>query len=488
MTAKLSTSQSTVAPKEGVALVLGVQSKAGKLSVVGKPPTEALRINLVGLGAQSSPENWVKANSSSGGTYLLIGIGENPGREDLRRIAGAAIRALPDFTEVQISLPTSNKDEALAVLEGASLADYEFTAYKKSKLKKPLKKIVCFTSHKISVAELNNLTADVSAIKRIRDLVNSAPNHVYPQSLANAFVTEAKKIPGVRVTVWSEKELKANRLVGILAVGQGSSRGPRLVKIEYNPKGAKKHVAFVGKGITFDSGGLTLKPGLGMLGMKYDMTGAATVGNAVLAIAQQKLKVRATAYLCVAENLPSGTASRPNDVIVYRNGKSVEITNTDAEGRLVLADGLILASEQKPDLIIDVATLTGAAKVALGTRYAGLMGNKPGIQEVSKAAQTTDELVWEMPLPAELKANLNSDVADMVNSKLGDTNGGMLTAGHFLSEFVGFSDASGKKQIPWAHLDIAGPAKNDIAPYGYVGKGATGVMLRTLVQVARNLN
>lgn len=488
MTAKLSTSASIDAPKKGTALVLAVQSKAGKVRVVGEPPAEALKINLAGLGAQSSAENWVRAISASGGTYLLIGIGENPGREDLRKIAGASIRALTDFTEVHLALPTSNKDEALAVLEGASLADYEFTEYKKSKVKNPLKKILCVTSLKISPAELSYLASDVSAVKRIRDLVNSAPNHLYPQTLATSFVAEAKKIPGVRVTVWAEKELKSNRLVGILAVGQGSSRGPRLVKIEYNPKGARKHVAFVGKGITFDSGGLTLKPGLGMLGMKYDMTGAATVGNAVLAIAQQKLKVRATAYLCVAENLPSGTASRPNDVIVYRNGKSVEITNTDAEGRLVLADGLILASEQRPDLIVDVATLTGAAKVALGTRYAGLMGNKLGIQEVAKAAQTTDELVWEMPLPAELKASLNSDVADLVNAKLGDSNGGMLVAGHFLSEFVGFSDAAGKKQIPWAHLDIAGPAKNDATPYGYVGKGASGVMLRTLVQIARNLN
>jgi leucyl aminopeptidase len=259
------------------------------------------------------------------------------------------------------------------------------------------------------------------------------------------------------------------------------------VKIEYKPRGAKKHIALVGKGITFDTGGLTLKPGIGMLGMKYDMTGAATVGHAALAIAALKLNVRVTAYMCVAENMPSGTATRPNDIIKYRNGKTVEVTNTDAEGRLVLADGLILASEQKPDLIIDVATLTGAARVALGVRTTGLMGVGTGVETLQKAAEASGEALWAMPMPKELRALLNSDTADMINSKLGDPSGGMLVGAHFLKEFVGYHDRDKKNQIDWAHLDIAGPASNDGAPFGYTGKGATGVMLRTLVQVAKSL-
>jgi leucyl aminopeptidase len=290
---------------------------------------------------------------------------------------------------------------------------------------------------------------------------------------------------GVTIEVWDEKRLETENMSGILAVGKGSTRPPRLVKIEYKPRGAQKHLALVGKGITFDSGGLTLKPGLGMLGMKMDMTGAATVGHAVLAVAALKLKVRVTAFMCIAENLPSGTASRPSDVITYRNGKTVEITNTDAEGRLVLADGLILASEQKPDLIVDVATLTGAARVALGVRYSALMGNESGVSILKKAAENSGELIWHMPLAEELRTLLNSDTADLINSKLGNPTGSMLVGGLFLKEFVG--NASEKEPIAWAHVDIAGSANNENAPYGYLSKGATGVMLRTLIETAKAL-
>jgi leucyl aminopeptidase len=291
----------------------------------------------------------------------------------------------------------------------------------------------------------------------------------------------------VKVTVWDEKKLVADKLVGLMAVGSGSSRGPRLVKIEYAPRGAKASLAFVGKGITFDSGGLSLKPPTSMIGMKYDMTGAATVYQAVMAIAKLGLNVKVSAYMCLAENLPSATAARPNDIIRYRNGKTVEITNTDAEGRLVLADGLILASEENPDLIVDVATLTGAATVALGNRYAGLMGVGEGVDRVKDAAHIAGEPVWHMPLASELRKNIEGETADLINAKLGNPAGGMLVGGLFLQEFVG--DRPAKKgsettQIDWAHLDIAGPANNDVAPYGYIGKGATGSYVRTLVALA----
>jgi len=219
--------------------------------------------------------------------------------------------------------------------------------------------------------------------------------------------------------------------------------------------------------------------------MKYDMAGAATVAQATFAIAKLKLPVAVTAFMCIAENMPSGSATRPNDVITFRNGKSVEVTNTDAEGRLVMADGLVLASEMKPDLIIDIATLTGAARVALGNRYTGLMGDDDSVELVKKAAGASGELVWHMPLPEELRELIKSDIADLMNSRVGNPSGGMLVGGLFLQEFVG-SDKN-KKRLNWAHLDFATAANNDLAPYGYTVKGATGAMVRTLVSVADEL-
>ncbi|NDE89289.1 MAG: leucyl aminopeptidase, partial [Micrococcales bacterium] len=220
-------------------------------------------------------------------------------------------------------------------------------------------------------------------------------------------------------------------------------------------------------------------------GMKYDMAGAATVAQATFAIAKLGLPVAVTAFMCVAENMPSGSAARPNDVITFRNGKSVEITNTDAEGRLVLADGLILASEMKPDLIVDVATLTGAARVALGNRYTGLMGDDASVETVKNAAAEAGELVWHMPLPTELFELIKSDIADLMNSRVGNPSGGMLVGGLFLQEFIGHDKS--KKRLPWAHLDFATAANNDLAPYGYTVKGATGAMVRTLVSIADHL-
>jgi leucyl aminopeptidase len=251
-----------------------------------------------------------------------------------------------------------------------------------------------------------------------------------------------------------------------------------LVKLSYKPAGAKIHAAVVGKGITFDTGGYNIKPLAGMYGMKYDMTGAATAYAAVLAAAELKLPVRVTAWLCLAENMVSSTATRPGDVIRARNGKTIEVVNPDAEGRLVLADGLSAASEEQPDLIIDVATLTGAARIALGTRYAALMGTPQGVAIAEVAAEQVGELVWNMPFPKEIRKSIESDVADLANAKIG-ANGGTLLAGHFLKEFIGQKpDGS---SLDWAHLDIAGPADNEGAAYGFTPKGPTGVIVRTVI-------
>ncbi|MEY3614378.1 MAG: hypothetical protein RL752_286, partial [Actinomycetota bacterium] len=241
-----------------------------------------------------------------------------------------------------------------------------------------------------------------------------------------------------------------------------------------------KHLALVGKGITFDTGGLSLKPAESMVGMKYDMAGSATVLGAMIGIALKKTNVNVTGFMCLAENMPSGEATRPGDVIRIRNGKTIEVLNTDAEGRLVLADGLSLAAELSPDHIVDVATLTGAATIALGNRYTGLMGTGAAVKLALESAQRSGELLWEMPLPVELREILNSELADIANVKIGNRAGGMLVGGQFLKDFV-------PEGTSWAHLDIAPSANNDAAAYDITPQGATGVMIRTLIDMADSL-
>ena len=486
---KLSISNKTPSISKASAYVIGVADKAGKPvlaeSLIDTAPLHL--IDLAAIGAGSKKETTAKVFAADGSIYLLVGLGDGDLTPNLLRdVAGASVRALGDFKDVVVGLPTASPEDAIAIAEGSLIASYEYVAYKGAKKPKALSSITILTHQKVVPSDLSDTNAMIESMHALRDLVNMPPNDLFPQSMAASFV-KVSKIAGVTIEVWDEKRLATEKMVGVLNVGKGSTRPPRLVKIEYKPKAHKKHLALVGKGITFDSGGLTLKPGLGMLGMKYDMTGAATVGHAILALAKMKLAVKVTAYLCISENLPSGSAMRPNDVLTYRNGKTVEVTNTDAEGRLVLADGLILASEQKPDLIVDVATLTGAARVALGTRYTGLFANDGALAILEDSAKKAGELVWHMPLAEELRALLNSETADMINSKLGDPSGGMIVGAHFLNEFVGSIDKAGKQQIPWAHLDIAGPASNDGAPYGFLGTGATGVMFRTLIETARTL-
>jgi len=302
-------------------------------------------------------------------------------------------------------------------------------------------------------------------------------------------------------------ELARGGYGGLLGVGMGSSRPPRLVRLEYAPDGAAVHLALVGKGITFDSGGLSIKPAAGMEAMKSDMSGAAAVLHAVVAAARLGLPVRLSGWLALAENMPSATAQRPSDVITIHGGKTVEVLNTDAEGRLVLADALVAASATHPDLIVDVATLTGAQMVALGNRTSAIMANDDALRErVHRVSAETGEQFWPMPLPPELRSSMDSPVADIAN--IGDRFGGMLVAGLFLSEFVGTrggaaggrrgartgsideaaeADDAADGPIPWAHLDIAGPAFNTGKAFGYTPVGGTGVCVRTLVRLAEDI-
>ena len=474
---------------KGAAYVVGVTKKSGKLSLADSPVDTAsiAPLDLGTLGVSAALESIVRVPAPNGAVFLLVGVGEKALMEqNFRDIAGAAARNATDIKDVIFALPFDSKAAVEATFEGAALAYYSFDVYlDASKTKKMVTTSwQAITEHKPTPAAINRIRVVAEAVVATRNLVNTPANDIYPQSLAAA-VQKAARGTGVTVEIWDEKRLAADGFGGILAVGKGSARPPRLVRIDYKPKGAKAHLALVGKGITFDSGGLSIKPAASMVGMKYDMTGAATVAHAVLAIASLGLRVRATAWMCIAENLVSGTSTRPSDVIKIRNGKTVEVINTDAEGRLVLADGLSAASESNPTMIVDVATLTGAASVALGDRHTGLMGTDGAVEAVLEAAKSTGELFWHMPLPDYLMSSLKSDIADLANAKFGG-NGGMLLGGLFLKEFIGTTGKNGDL-IPWAHLDIAPTANNASSPYGHTPKGATGVALRTLVALAESM-
>jgi leucyl aminopeptidase len=382
---------------------------------------------------------------------------------------------------VIVNIATRSTAEATALVEGALLGSLKTMSRKSGDGPAVMTELTLVSRH---TPLIDDVRPGVEAVGIVRDLVTEVPNVLSPEELARR-VVELSKGTDLRVEVLDENALERDGFGGILGIGAGSSRPPRLVIVRYSPKGAQRHIALVGKGITFDTGGLSIKPAHSMVGMKYDMTGAATVFAATRAIAERKLPIAVTAWLCIAENMPSGTAIRPNDVITIRGGKTVEVTNTDAEGRVVLADGLVAASEENPDYIIDIATLTGSARVALGHRIAGLMGDDIVTSSLMVASETVGEETWTMPLPEYLLPILASDVADIANSKIGNSAGGMLIGGIFLREFVG-TNADGTR-IPWAHLDIAGPANNANAPYGFVPKGATGTMVRTLIEFARRL-
>ena len=411
-------------------------------------------------------------------SILLVGMGSaKPGPDALRSAAGAALRGCGKTSRIALALPTTSDQEALAIAEGALLGAHRVAKHGQEP-SSSVSEIVL--NGDVSADLIDAATRSAWAVWLVRDLVNTPPNALTPSRFVDRVLDEIGSLP-IQTEVLDEHELAAQGYGGISAVGQGSANPPRLLVLRYRPAGATRHVALVGKGITFDSGGLSLKPAGSMVGMKYDMTGAAVVSAVALAAAKAEGPTAVTAWVPLAENMPSGQAARPNDVITIKGGTTVEILNTDAEGRLVMADALGAASAEAPDLIVDIATLTGAARIALGERYAGLMGSDGAVEAVVAAAQVTGELVWPMPLPEELRALLKTDVADIANAKPGNTLGGMLLAGVFLREFVG--EGPDGSPLPWAHLDIAGPASNSSGAYGYTPQGPTGALTRTLLQL-----
>ncbi|MDY6055532.1 leucyl aminopeptidase [Micrococcus sp.] len=484
------------------AVVVGVASgPEGPVLLSDALPEElavALDASLELLGVRGRADEVHRLPGAAGSRWpllVLTGLGSpdaegRVGSEALRRAAGAAVRSLAGTASAALALPVSTEEELQAVAEGAAMGAYAFTALKSDRTHEKARASAPVGALEI-VADgvpaerarqaLHRAQVIADAVCTVRDLVNTAPSHLYPETFADTVAAAAEEA-SLQVRVWDEDALREDGFGGILAVGQGSSRPPRLVRIEHAPEDARAHIALVGKGITFDTGGISLKPPASMMTMKSDMAGAATVFAAVRAAARLELPVRVTGWLAMAENMPSHTAIRPSDVITMRGGTTVEVMNTDAEGRVVMADALVAATDETPDAVLDVATLTGAQLVALGVRHTGVMGDDALRDEVVASADRAGELAWAMPIPEQLRSSLDSRVADISN--MGERHGGMMTAAAFLREFVDAgrpADEREQSPTPWAHLDIAGPSFNESSPYGYTPKDATGVMVRTLV-------
>jgi leucyl aminopeptidase len=499
VTVSLSTSESAPGTAEADVLVIGVlQTPDGPTAAPGADGVDealggTLGDALAALGATGELEELTKIPGGGklpAAVVLAVGLGAPPedgapfDAEKLRRATGTALRDVSGnkasargpgngSKAVTVALPARTEAESQAVTMGALLGGYSFRRYRSTPA--PDIAVTLLTSDD-NAAAVTRGQVIAAAVNLTRDLVNTAPADLPPAVLA----AEAERVAagkGIGVQVLDEKELKAGGYGGITAVGQGSARPPRLVRLEYTHPEAAKTVVFVGKGITFDSGGLSLKPSKSMETMKCDMSGAAATLAATAAICELGLPVNVVGYMCLAENMPGGAAQRPSDIITMYGGKTVEVLNTDAEGRLVMADGLARSGADNPDLVVDIATLTGAASVALGRRTAGVMGSSDAVAaEVAAVMREAGEAAWAMPLPEDLRKGLDSPVADLANVSA-DRYGGMLVAGLFLREFV-------PDGVAWAHLDIAGPAYNESGPYGYTPKGGTGAAVRALVRIA----
>ena len=478
-------------------MVVGVveHGKGPQLAPGGEDVAKAygrrLRPLLSGLGAKGKAGEVHKVPSAgtlSSPMLVLVGVGRSTDQVAVRRAAGAAARAITNASSVAVALPADSPELVRAVTEGYHLGSYTFTRYKKpTDDSKPGTVTVLSPVARKSAVEEAFETAQVlaEAVSATRDWVNTAPCDLRPPAFADA-VAEAAAAAGkgrgrakVKVTVHDEKSLAEMGCGGILGVGSGSEAPPRLVELTYSPRGAKAHLALVGKGITFDSGGLSIKPAQSMHEMKSDMAGAAAVAQATFAIAALKLPVKVSTFVPMAENMVSGSALRPGDVLTMYGGKTVEVLNTDAEGRLILADALGRAVEAKPDVVLDVATLTGHMVLALGERVGGVMGSEEIVDAVLEAAKAAGESHWPMPLPETMTERVRaSKVADLLQHDWNRMGGG-LYAGAFLKEFT--------NGVPWAHLDIAGPAFHSGSAYGHVTTGGTGFAVTTVVEYARSL-
>lgn len=470
---------------EALVVLLAQSEKDGEVQVLGEIPEELadeLTDAATALGLTGAPETATSIPApalASAKVVILAGLGEvaaEPEAEAVRRAAGCAVRAAEGRASLAIVAPSQAPGVVAALAEGSLLGAYTFARYREAKTTPSITVVSPAGRAREIKTGVDRAAVLASAVNAARDLVNTAAADLTPAVFAD-LAKEAVKGLKVKVEVLDMKALRAGGYGGLVGVGQGSANEPRLVTLTYAPARAKANVALVGKGITFDSGGLSLKPAAAMGTMKCDMGGAAAVLESVVVAATLGLPIAVTGFLALAENMPSGTAQRPGDVITMRGGKTVEVLNTDAEGRLVMADALVDAVALAPDVIIDIATLTGAQVVALGPRVSGVMGSEKERDAVVAAAGDAGEQAWAMPLPADLREGLDSPIADLAN--IGGKFGGMLTAGLFLKEFT--------DDRAWVHIDIAGPAFNEAAPWGYTPKGGTGAGVRTLVKYLESL-
>ncbi len=417
-------------------------------------------------------------------SVLTVGLGKPRDEwpaDTIRRAAGTAARALDKVATVVTSLSAINLE---AAVEGLILGAYRFSDFRSAKTAPTDAGLTAITAlaadtKAATKAEAQRAVDIASAVATARDFVNTPPSHLFPDEFAKRAKVLGDAV-GLEVEVLDDKSLAEAGYGGIVGVGKGSSRPPRLVRLIHRgtSKNAKR-VALVGKGITFDTGGISIKPAANMHHMTSDMGGAAAVIATVVLAAKQNLPIEVIATVPMAENMPSATAQRPGDVLTQYGGITVEVLNTDAEGRLILADAIVRACEDDPDYLIETSTLTGAQTVALGARTPGVMGSDEFRDRVAAVSQSVGENGWAMPLPEELKDDLKSSVADLANVS-GSRYAGMLVAGTYLREFV----ADG---VQWSHIDVAAPAYNTGGPWGYTPKGGTGVPTRTMFAVLEDI-
>jgi leucyl aminopeptidase len=479
------------------------QSKAVSISVGTRPPEgyvlgvvvaqdgdspgelELDRESLTAAGFEGKTGQTIVVPRVGGQPVILIGIGSPSDLDaDKLRDAGAGLaRATEAHGDLALTVPAVDAVPpavaAQAVVEGILLARYRFDALKEKATVTPITNIGLVVDSRRSTAVKRGAAkgkAMAEATQLARDLANSPPAYLTATRMAEV-ATELAAERGLKAEVFDKDQLIEMGCGGLLGVNAGSNEPPRMIKLTYEPARPRGHLTLVGKGIMYDAGGIAIKPGDAVHAtMKNDMSGAAAILAAMSELEAQGCRTGVTGYLMCTDNLPSGTAIAMGDVLKVRGGKTVEVANTDAEGRLVMADALVLATEEPTDAIVDIATLTGAAMRALGTQVAGVIGNNPGmVEQVETAAAATGESVWELPLERRYRGELNSEVADIKN--LGGANAGAITAALFLEEFVA--------NKPWAHIDIAGTAQND-RDTSWRPPGCTGFGARLLVELALN--
>jgi leucyl aminopeptidase len=459
---------------EGATLITGVMEGLDPLPGSEEIWESVDRSALEAAGFEGKPGQSFILPHEPARALLLIGLGDEVSFDSLRAASGNAIRKVKSERAVSLLALADLEGATRAAVEGSLLGGYEFRTYKTND------EAIDVATVDIVGADQDELDAAVLACEATmlaRDWVNTPAKDKSPATLADLIEASADGTD-ISVEIWDKARIEEESLGALLGVAAGSDRDPRVVTLQYRPEGASKHLAFVGKGIIFDTGGLSLKTAAFMEEMKDDMSGAAVVAAATIGIARLELPVNITTITPLTDNAVGGDAIRPGDVLRPVDGPTIEVLNTDAEGRLILADGLSLAKRYEPDLTVDVATLTGAAAVALGKEVSAVFGSDREVAEqVLEAASRAGEEFWELPLFQGYRKSIDSNIADIKNIS-GSRYGGAIVAALFLAEYAGDG--------PWAHLDIAGPARS-AETTGEKVKGASGVGVRTLIELARSI-